>query len=97
MVKEANGDYFYSFRALNLSETGIYLENKICISGQEPFSQVTFSLPNGKQLKNITARMVRENIGGQNNGSAFEFLNISEETRMELRRFFESHALKGTA
>ena len=95
-VKEANGDYFFSFQARNLSEEGVFLEQKQCVSGQEPFSQLTFSLPNGKRLINITARIVRENRSGPHKGCAYEFMNLSEAHRMELKKFFHTHLVRGT-
>lgn len=95
-VKEANGDYFYSYHARNLSEEGIFLEQRQCVSSQEPFSKLTFSLPNGKQLRNITARIVREERKGPHKGCAYEFMNLSEVHRMELKRFFHEHLIRGT-
>ena len=96
-VKEANGDYFFSFRGLNLSEEGIFLESKFCANNQEPFSKLSFRLPNGKHIQNITARMVREERRGKTAGAAFEFMNLSEEARLELKRFFVDTLLRGTA
>ncbi len=85
-VREANGDYIFSFQAANLSEDGIFLLNKICFHSQDHHSKLTFSLPNGGHLRNITARIVRENRKGEPKGCAYEFLNLSEEDRMELKR-----------
>jgi hypothetical protein len=86
MVRETNGDYLFSLRARDLSEDGIFLENKLCVSGQDPFSRLSFFLPNGRQLSNITARIVREVRKGEHRGCAYEFLNLSEEDRIELKR-----------
>jgi hypothetical protein len=97
MVKETNGDYFFTFRARDISEDGLFLENKFCVSGQEPFSRLTFTLPNGKQLRNIAARIVREVKRGEHVGCGFEFLNMTEEQRIDLKRFFVDHFLCGTA
>ncbi len=96
-VREANGDYLFSFRATNLSEHGIFLENKFCVSGHEPFSQLTFTLPNGKQLRNLTARIVRDVKRGPHKGCGYEFLNLTEEQRIELKKFFVQHFARGTA
>ncbi len=96
-VKEANGDYLYSFRAMELSEEGIFLQGRLCHSGQEPFSSLSFTLPNGKRLNNVTARIVREERKGARQGCAFEFMNLSEEHRMTLKRFFAEFQLRGTA
>lgn len=85
-VREKNGDYLFSHQALNLSEDGLFLVNKICFSQQDHYSQLSFTLPNGKLLSNITARIVRENRKGEPKGCAYEFLNLSEEARMELKR-----------
>jgi PilZ domain len=86
MVREMNGDYFFSLRARDLSEDGIFLENKQCVSTQEPFSSLSFILPNGKHLSNVTARIVREVRKGERPGCAYEFMNLSEEARIELKR-----------
>ncbi len=85
-VREANGDYIFSFQAANLSEEGIFLLNKICFSAQDHHSKLSFTLPNGSQLRNITARIVRENRKGEPKGCAYEFLNLSEDDCMELKR-----------
>jgi|GEM_PF-4844408 len=85
-VRETNGDYMFSFQASNLSEEGIFLVNKICFSQQDHHSLLSFTLPSGAILSNITARIVRENRKGEPKGCAYEFLNLSEEHRMELAR-----------
>lgn len=87
MVRETNGDYFFSFQASNLSEEGIFLINKICFSAQAHHSTLSLTLPNGVQIRNITARIVRENRKGEPKGCAYEFLNLSEDARIELKRF----------
>ncbi len=85
-VRETNGDYMFSFQASNLSEEGIFLVNKICFSQQDHHSKLSFTLPSGVQLRDITARIVRENRKGEPKGCAYEFLNLSENARMELKR-----------
>jgi c-di-GMP-binding flagellar brake protein YcgR len=95
-VREANGDYFFTYLSLNLSEEGIFLESRQCVSSQEPFSKLNFTLPGGKQLRNITARIVREERKGSKKGCAYEFLNLNEAQRMDLKKFFHQHLLKGT-
>lgn len=95
-VKEMNGDYLFSYQAHNLSEEGIFLANRQCVSSQEPYSKLSFNLPNGKQLRNITARIVREERKGSRKGCAYEFLNLTEAHRMELKKFFLERLLVGT-
>lgn len=95
-VKELNGDYMFHFRTLNLSEEGLFLENKL-LGDQEPFSKLSFTLPNSKHLRNITAKIVREERKGERIGCAYEFMNLSEEARMELKKYFFEHLLRGTA
>ncbi len=85
-VRETNGDYFFSFDTANLSEEGLYLVNKLCFSAQEHFSRLSFALPDGVQLKNITARVVRENRRSEPKGCAYEFLNLTEVDRIALKR-----------
>lgn len=91
-VREKNGDYLFTFDAANLSEEGVFLLNKSCFNSQEPYSTLSFTLPNGVQLRNITARIVRESRKTQPQGCAYEFLNLSEEARMELKRFMLAQA-----
>jgi hypothetical protein len=95
-VREANGDYFFQYFAADLSEEGIYLQHRQLMSNQEPYSQLTFTLPNGKQIRNVTARIVREVRSGPKAGCGFEFLNLSEAHRMELKKYFHANLLKGT-
>ena len=96
-VKEVNGDYHFHYRAKDLSEEGIFLEGKLLVGSHEPYSQLTFTLPNGKQIRNVTARVVREERKGARKGCAYEFMNLSEANRLEIKRFFVEHALRGTA
>jgi hypothetical protein len=91
-----NGDYLFSYKAHNLSEDGVFLENKFCVNSQEPFSKLSFNLPNGVHLRNITARIIREERKGAIKGCAYEFMNLSEDDRLALKRFFAEHTLRGT-
>ena len=91
-VRETNGDYLFHFECADLSEDGLFLVNKICFNTQEPYSQLSLTLPNGVQLRGITARIVRENRKSEPKGCAYEFLNLSEEARMALKRFLLSKA-----
>ncbi len=86
-VREKNGDYLFTFQAANLSEDGIFLQNKICFSQQDSYSVLSFTLPNGKIISPVTARIVRENRKGEPKGCAYEFLKLSEQDRIELKRF----------
>lgn len=86
-ARELNGDYMYSWNVANLSEEGLFLSNKVCFGEQDPFSRLTFTLPNGTELRNITARIVRETRTGQAVGCGYEFLNLTEDDRMALKRF----------
>ncbi|MGZ3694543.1 MAG: PilZ domain-containing protein [Bdellovibrionota bacterium] len=95
-AKELNGDYQFTYKAKDFSEEGIFLENKFCVSTQEPYSLLSFTLPNGVRLLNLTARIIREERKGESKGCAYEFLNLSEENRMALKRFFAEHTLRGT-
>lgn len=97
VIRETNGDYMFTLKASNLSEDGLFIENKFCVSGQEPFSKLSFTLPNGKQVRNIVARIVREDRKGELKGSAFEFMDVSESDRMTLKEFFFTHTMRGTA
>lgn len=97
VVREANGDYLYSYEARNISEDGMFLVNRFCASMQEPYSKLSFSLPNGKHLKNVTAKIIREERKGSVKGCAYEFVNLSEAQRMEIKRYFADHSVKGNA
>jgi hypothetical protein len=91
-VRELNGEYMYTWDSADLSEEGLFLKNKVCFSNQDAFSKLTFSLPGGIELSNITARIVREAHRGSVSGSALEFMNLSEEHRMILKRFLVERA-----
>ena len=95
-VKEENGDFQFSLEASNISEEGIYLAKKLKTRDQEPFSTLSLLLPNGKSIKNVCARMVREDLSKNKpspRGYAFEFLNMTEEVRLELKRFLHEKRL----
>lgn len=95
-AKEINGEYLFTYKAKDFSEEGIFLENKFCVSSQEPYSMISFTLPNGVRMHNLTARVIREERKGEIKGCAYEFLNLTEEHRMALKRFFIEHTLRGT-
>lgn len=96
-VNEKNGDFLHSFQASDLSEEGIFLERRMLHSKQDAFSHLSFTLPNGVMLRNVTARIVREVRRGDHVGSAFQFMNLSETARLELKRFFSERQLRGHA
>ena len=89
-VRETNGDYLYTWTAANFGEEGLFLANKVCITNQEPYSRLSFTLPGGPEIHNVLARIVRENRRAPGTGCAYELLNLSEEDRMSLKRFFLS-------
>lgn len=91
-IRETNGDYFYTWDAADLSEEGVFVKNKVCFSAQESHSKLSFLLPDGSHLANITARVVRENRRGPKQGCAIEFLNLTEEQRIALKRFVMARA-----
>jgi hypothetical protein len=97
LVREANGEYHFSYRAVDLSEEGIFLEGRFLVSSHETHSVLSFTLPNGVAIRNVTARIVREDRKGLRKGCAYEFLDMSEDARMELKKFFHEHAIRGTA
>ncbi len=86
-AKEANGDFQFSLEAKNISEEGVFLLKKLKTNDQEAFSQISLMLPNGTAIRNISARMIREVKGGHESGAIFEFLNMSENIRFELKKF----------
>ena len=93
-VREENGDYLFSFEARDVSEEGIYLKKRAVNPGQEPFSKFSLTLPGGKALKNLTGRIVWEQRG---EGSAVQFLNLSESARIELKKYVAEQLLKASA
>jgi hypothetical protein len=95
-VKEENGEYNFSYSVRNISEEGLFMENKMRMGDQEPFSKLSFVLPGGRIIRNICARMVREN-SGRDGGAAYEFLNMPEDIRIELKRFVMEKTLHGNA
>ncbi|MGZ3658466.1 MAG: PilZ domain-containing protein [Bdellovibrionota bacterium] len=91
-VRELNGEYLFSWGAINLSEEGVFLLNKSCFNSQDHHSKLSFTLPDGTHLDNVTARIVRESRKGLHPGCAFEFLNLSEEHRIALKRCLMAQA-----
>ncbi len=96
-VNEKNGDFLHSYKASDISEEGIFLDRRLLNSNQEPFSNLSFTLPNGVMLRNLTARIVREVRRGERVGSGFQFMNLPEGARLELKRFFSERQLRGHA
>ena len=96
-VKEENGDYHFSYRACNISDEGIFLENRFKTNDQEAFSRLSFVLPNGKAIRNISAKMVREARVGKKTGAVFQFIDLEEQTRIELKKFIFDCTFRGTA
>ena len=96
-VREENGDYLHSYCAKNISEEGIFLDKRMNTPGQEPFSKFSFCLPNGTILRGLTGRIVREEKAGSLRGAAIQFLNLTEEARMALKKFVLERSLHGHA
>ena len=87
-IREMNGDYIFVWNAADLSEEGIFLSNKSCFSAQDSHSKLSFTLPNGTELHNVTARIIRQTP----KGCAYEFLNLHEDQRMALKRLIMARA-----
>ena len=87
-VREETGDFTYIYRAKNIAEEGIYLESKMRTDTQDYISRLSFVLPNGQVLKNVTAKMIREDFAKNKAGAAFMFVNLNEESRFKLREYF---------
>lgn len=96
-VREENGDYLFSYSAQDISEEGIFLAKRMNSPDQEPFSRLSFTLPDGTLLRNLTGRVVREEKRGGIHGAAIQFLNMSEEVRLALKRFVISRCIHGNA
>jgi hypothetical protein len=87
-AEEKTGEFLFHYSVKNLGESGLYLQGRLLHTKAETTSKISVTLPNGARLHQVPARIVREDRKGPHHGSAFEFLQLTEEQRMELKRCF---------
>ncbi len=89
-VSERNGDYTFTLEASNLSKDGFLAKNKQLSQEQEYVSYLSFSLPNGVHLENVTAKIVHEKRFGQHKGVGYHFIDMDKRTLLELKKYFQA-------
>lgn len=91
-VVEKNGDYLFHHTVENVSEEGIFVRGKVITESHHYVSYLSLRLPDGSELRDVPAKVIRESFGPNRNGVAFHFVNMDEEARIRLKRFMLSHS-----
>ena len=86
-VQERNGDYLFTLAVENLSEEGMFVRGKMVTDDHHYVSYLTFRLPNGAELENVPAKIIRETFSADRNGVVFHFVSMDEDMRIQLKKF----------
>lgn len=96
-IREESGDFIFSYAIKDLSEDGVFLLKKVLTKDQEAFSKFTFSLPNGLSIRSVAGRIIREENKDDSRGVAVQFLNLTEDARIALKKFILDNTIHGHA
>ncbi len=96
-VRERNGDFEFFFRGISLNEESLFLEGRFCLNTQRPFSELQFTIPNGKIISVQSSCIVREELRLEKRGAIFKFLKMDEQSRIDLLDFIQCSQMRGTA
>lgn len=80
-VTEFRGDYKYTFPAQNLSEGGLFLNNRAKTKEGNSVIQIQV----GSRLTEIQATPVHDQISKMGIGTGYAFINVSKRERQAMR------------
>jgi hypothetical protein len=86
-VKEYSKDYIYSLEALNMSEGGVFLKGVLKSKG--PVSTLNLSLGKNTNLS-IEAQPVYDRVSSKEQGTGYQFLNLTKDQSKLLRNFLRN-------
>ncbi len=88
-VREERGNYYFLFKATDISESGMFLEKKIDNPSPEAQSMFKFTLPKSSRLISVVGNTVFSNTSTQGTrpGSGVRFLNVNNQDKKLLLKY----------
>lgn len=88
-VREERSDYYYLFKATDISEGGLFLEKKIDVPDSNVISTFKFTLPKSSRLITAQGIVIFSNTPTQSGrlGSGIKFVNLSNQDKKLIIKF----------
>ena len=92
-VREERADYYFLYKATDISEGGIFLEKKIETPSSKVISTFKFTLPKSSRLITADGLVMFTNTSTQNDkvGSGVKFIQISNADKKLLTKFIRQN------
>lgn len=88
-VREERGNYYFLYKATDISEMGMFLEKKIDNPCPEAQSLFKFTLPKSSRLITVVGNTIFSNTSsmGSRPGSGIRFLNVNNQDKKLLVKY----------
>lgn len=88
-VREEIGDYYFLYKAIDISEGGIFLEKKIAKPNDQTFSVLKFTLPKSSRLITVggTVAFTHPSTELRPSGSGVRFVNLSLQDKKLISKY----------
>jgi len=88
-VREEIGDYYFLYKAIDISEGGIFLEKKIAKPNDQTHSVLKFTLPKSSRLITVGGTIAFTNVSTELRppGSGVKFINLSLQDKKLILKY----------
>ena len=89
-VREEKENYYYLYKATDISEGGIFLEKKIDVPNSQARSILKFTLPKSSRLITVAVDVIFSNTSTSHPyrpGSGIKFSNLTNQDRKLITKF----------
>ena len=92
-VREERGDYYFLYKATDISEGGIFLEKKIESPTCKDFSTLKFTLPKSSRLICVSGNVVFSNTTSSHprSGSGLKFSNLTLQDKKLILKYIQQN------
>jgi hypothetical protein len=93
-VREEYGDYYFLYKAGDISEGGVFLERKIAKPNDKTCSTLKFTLPKSSRLITVNGVVAFTNTPTESrpSGSGVKFISLSAQDRKLISKYIsQSH------
>ena len=92
-VREEKGDYYFLFKATDISEGGIFLEKKIESPSCKDRSTLKFTLPKSSRLICVQSDIIFSNTTTTQprSGSGLKFVNLTSQDKKLITKYIQQN------
>jgi len=89
---KGKNDFKFCYSTRNVSETGLFLETTTPLNVDDILN-LEFSMPGTEKSINVDAKVARvRHEGDLNDGMGVEFINLSEDDKLFIKKFVEKYS-----